>query len=184
MIYAPMGLGGNVGIGFAVPSDTVDRIVTQIITHGPNARPSLGLGVLPDAVRLQSARHLQLELEGAIIAHIVKDGPAEALGLTPCGPGELPGGIKLGDMINGTPVKRNEDLLCAVEETTPDEPIALTLMRGCDPDKVEEVIITPVRRQMLMVGLSEMEQAHNEQPTPPRPTPKGLWWGRQWGRGE
>lgn len=49
MIYAPMGLGGNVGIGFAVPSDTVDRIVTQIITHGPNARPSLGLGVLPDA---------------------------------------------------------------------------------------------------------------------------------------
>jgi len=33
MIYAPMGLGGNVGIGFAVPSDTVDRIVTQIITH-------------------------------------------------------------------------------------------------------------------------------------------------------
>merc|ERR1719152_622658 len=34
MIFAPNGMGGNVGIGFAVPSDTVKRIVTQIIQHG------------------------------------------------------------------------------------------------------------------------------------------------------
>merc|ERR1711998_122010 len=32
MIYAPAGLGGNVGVGFAVPSDTVSRVVNQIIT--------------------------------------------------------------------------------------------------------------------------------------------------------
>jgi len=58
MIYAPNGMGGNVGIGFAVPSDTVARHVTQILTHGQNARPSLGLSVLPDQLRHQESVEL------------------------------------------------------------------------------------------------------------------------------
>merc|ERR1712164_181590 len=35
MIYAPNGVGANVGIGFAIPVDTVRRVVEQIITYGP-----------------------------------------------------------------------------------------------------------------------------------------------------
>merc|ERR1712023_422094 len=68
MIYAPAGLGGNIGIGFAVPSDTVRRVVNQIITHGPNSRPSLGVSVLPDQMRRQYARQMQRELKGSMIA--------------------------------------------------------------------------------------------------------------------
>merc|ERR1712159_368154 len=141
--------GGNVGIGFAVPSDTVRKIVTQIIQHGPNARPSLGVSVLPDHLRLHYSQQLRRELHGAIIAEVVPGGPAEELKLSPCGPG-LHGNFRLGDMItgiNGKYVKSNEDLLCAVEEAEPEEPISLTLMRDCDPDRVEEVLITPVRQQ-------------------------------------
>jgi len=184
MIYAPAGLGGNVGIGFAVPSDTVQKIVTQIITHGPNARPSLGVSVLPDQMRLQFSRQLRRELEGAIIAEVVPGGPAEELKLNSCGPGVGGAGIRLGDMItgiNGKPVKSNEDLLCAVEEALPDEPISLTLMRDCNPDRVEDVLITPVRRQKLMASLDEMDAKDNQRP-PPTPQPKGLWWGREPGR--
>jgi len=158
MIYAPAGLGGNVGVGFAVPSDTVRRVVTQIITHGNNARPSLGVSILPDSIRQAYSRHLERKLEGALIAEVVPGGPAEALDLAPFGVGG--GSHKLGDMItfiNGSPVRKNEDLLCAVEEAEADEPIVLTLMRGCDPDRVEDVIVTPVRRQALMASFDEME---------------------------
>merc|ERR1719378_1202689 len=183
MIYAPMGaMGGNVGIGFAVPSDTVDRVVRQIVDFGPNARPSLGVSVLPDPIRRQYAAFLQRELKGAVIVSVVPDGPAAANGLTPCSPGDLPGGITLGDMItsvNGTPVTRNEDLLCAVEEAEPDQPISLTLMGNCDPERIEEMLITPVRRQALMASLDEMQAEAGAGSFVPTPTPKGMWWGRE-----
>lgn len=180
MIYAPAGLGGNVGIGFAVPSDTVSRIVTQLITHGSHARPSLGVSVLPDQLRRHYARLLRRELEGAIIAEVVPGGPADALALTPWIGPDTHGGVTLGDMItgfNGAPVKSNEDLMCMVEEAKPDEPISLTVMRGCDPDRVEQVLITPVRRQTLMATLDEMDAADSRR-GPPMPQPKGMWWGR------
>jgi len=161
MIYAPSGLGGNVGIGFAVPSDTVRRFVTRIITHGMNSRPSLGVSVLPDQIREEYSRHLKRTLEGALVAEVVPGSPAEAHDLAPCI--GTPGGIKLGDLItsvNGMPVRRNEDLLCAVEESEHDQPIRLTLMRGCAPDRVEEVVITPVSRQAIldMEGLTRSQR--------------------------
>jgi len=158
IISAPF--GGSVGVGFAVPSDTVERIVQQIITHGPNARPSLGLNVLPDQMRQEYARFVQQEeLAGAMVAGVVPGGPAEELGLTPFAL-TSDWDVAPGDMItsiNGRPIKRNEDLLCMVEEAEVGEPMNLTLMRGCDPARVEEVTVTPVRRQVLMASLEEME---------------------------
>merc|ERR1711988_1512271 len=62
MIYAPNGIGANVGIGFAIPVDTVARYVNQIIKYGPNARPSLGISVLPDPIRKQYAHSLGRKL--------------------------------------------------------------------------------------------------------------------------
>jgi len=181
MIYAPGGLG-QVGIGFAVPSDTLRLFVNRIITHGPNSKPSLGVSVLPDQLRAEYARSLRRELEGALIAEVVKGSPAEALDLAPCRPAEQPRAaappssswstwwplgrqaaaegptLLLGDMItavDGKPVRKNEDLLCAVEEAEPDEALRITVMRGCDPARVEEVLITPVPRQALMSAAAE-----------------------------
>jgi len=150
MIFSPGGLGANVGIGFAVPVDTVRRVVNQIITFGPGARPSLGVSVLPDKLREQYSRSLNRKLQGALIAEVVPDSPADALELAPCA--RQRGGILLGDLItavNGTMIARNEDLLCAVEECAPDTPITLTVMRGCDPDHVEELEVRPVARKSL-----------------------------------
>jgi len=150
MIYSPGGLGANVGIGFAVPADTVRRIVTQIIERGPNARPSLGVSVLPDILRLQYGKNLKRELKGAIIAEVVPGSPAEALKLAPCK--RRGAGVLLGDMIvsvNGTSVLKNEDLMCAIEESEPDVPLSLTVMKACDPERVEEIELTPVPRKDL-----------------------------------
>jgi len=150
MIYAPGGLGANVGIGFAVPVDTVRRVVTQILTLGNNARPSIGVSVLPDPLREQYSKSLKRELDGALITEVVEGSPAAELGLQPCV--RKAGGVILGDMVtavNGQPVTQNEDLLCAIEESEREQPLTLTVMRGCDPDKVEELVATPVPRNAL-----------------------------------
>jgi len=150
MIFSPGGLGANVGIGFAVPVDTVKRVVRQIIERGPNARPSLGVSVLPDQIRTQYAKNLKRKLEGAIIAEVVPGSPADGLKLAPC---ERRGaGVLLGDMIvsvNGKEVSQNEDLLCAIEESEPDVPLSLTVMKNCDPGRMEEIEVTPVPRKEL-----------------------------------
>jgi len=151
MIYAPNGVGGNVGIGFAIPVDTVRRVVEQIITHGPNTRPSLGVSLLDDGTRAQFGRSLRRKFEGAIITEVVPGSPADQLQLAPTE--RRWGGVMLGDMVvavDGKPVKQNEDLMCALEEHVPGSALSLTVMRNCDPDRVEELQITPVARRALM----------------------------------
>merc|ERR1712023_383363 len=150
MIYAPNGVGANVGIGFAIPVDTVRRVVNQIIEFGQNARPSLGISVMPDSDRERFAASLGRKLEGAIVAGVVKGSPADELRLKPTK--SQFNGILLGDMItaiNGVPVKTNEDLLCAVEESEPSQPISITVMRSCDPERIEDLHVTPVQRKVL-----------------------------------
>ena len=54
--------------------------------------------------------------------------------------GEDATGVLLGDMIvrvNETSVSSNEDLLCAIEESEPDQPLTLTVMKACDPARIE-----------------------------------------------
>jgi len=151
MIYAPGGIGANVGIGFAVPADTIKRVVNQIIQFGNNARPSIGINVLPDQVRKQYSISLGRELKGAVVAEVLPGSPAAAIKLEPIQ--RSYGGILLGDMIvsvNGKDVRENEDLLCAVEEVEPDAPVTLTVMRNCEPDRLEQLEITPVQRKSLM----------------------------------
>jgi len=151
MIYAPNGVGANVGIGFAIPSDTVRRVVNQIITFGQNARPSLGATLLDDRSRKRLAASLRRDLTGALLTEVVPGSPADSLNLAPCE--RRYGGVLLGDLItsvNGKAIKQNEDLLCALEESDPEEPVSITVMRGCDPKKEEELHITLVRRKALI----------------------------------
>jgi S1-C subfamily serine protease len=73
--------GGNVGIGFAVPVNTVKRIIPQLEKNGKVEYAYLGVstGTLPTA----AADRLKLGTdEGAVVACVVKGGPAEKAGLT------------------------------------------------------------------------------------------------------
>jgi len=151
MIYAPNGGVGNVGIGFAIPVDTVKRVVDQILTYGNNARPSLGVSLLDDGTRANLGRSLRRTFDGAMVAEVVPGSPADELKLAPTE--RRFGGLMLGDLItaiDGKPVKHNEDLMCTLEEHPRDQPLALTVMRGCDPDRVETLRITPVARSALL----------------------------------
>ena len=150
-IYAPGGTGGNVGIGFAVPVDTVRRVVNQIIRYGPNTRPTLGINVLDDALRVQLARSLRRPLDGALVVEVIQGSPAAAAGLQPSERTPF-GETVVGDLITAVGsvrISQNEDLLCAVEEAEPDRPLELTIARGGDPRRMQKLTVTPVARKSV-----------------------------------
>ena len=62
--------GGNVGIGFAVPSKLAMRVAQNIIETGSIQHPWIGI-------------MMQLTTEGVTVAEVYSDGPAEAAGLRP-----------------------------------------------------------------------------------------------------
>jgi S1-C subfamily serine protease len=150
-ILSPSGSGGTVGIGFAVPADTLRRVVTRILSgEGPGARPSLGVSVLDDSLRKTLGRTLRQRLEGALIAEVAPGSPADAVGLRPTR--MTFGQTLLGDLIiavGPVPVKRNDDLLDAVESAEPGFELELTVARGPNLNRVDKLFIRPVMRKDL-----------------------------------
>jgi S1-C subfamily serine protease len=67
--------GSYAGIGFAVPVDTVNRIVPQIISRGKPARPGIGVSVAAEELAAQ------LGVDGVVIIETVAGGPAQRAGL-------------------------------------------------------------------------------------------------------
>jgi len=106
--------GSSAGIGFAVPVDTVNRVVPQLISHGQAARPDLGFEALsPSYAAYFSAP------PGVIILRVRQGSAAERAGLQ----GLQRSGRRylLGDVIlsvNGKAVKNPDALLDIAENET------------------------------------------------------------------
>jgi serine protease Do len=77
-IYSPT--GGNVGIAFAVPADTVKRVVEQLEKGGTVSRGWLGVKIQNIDKDLAGSLGLK-EPKGAIVSEVMKDGPAADAGL-------------------------------------------------------------------------------------------------------
>ena len=65
-------------MGFAVPVDTINRVVPQLIARGKYIRPALGVQV-DDGLNQAAAR--QLGIEGVLVLEVLPGSPAEAAGL-------------------------------------------------------------------------------------------------------
>lgn len=77
-IFSPT--GGSVGIGFAIPSDTANSIVQQLLRSGRVTRGWIGVSIQP--LDDDIARSLGLgETRGALVASVVPDGPAARAGI-------------------------------------------------------------------------------------------------------
>merc|ERR1712087_567924 len=61
---AAIGIGASVGIGFAIPVDTVRRVVNQIVRHRRVQRPTLGVQVADDQILRQISVRLGERIEG------------------------------------------------------------------------------------------------------------------------
>ena len=89
-IYSPS--GSSAGIGFAVPVDTVNRVVPQLLRHGRVVRPAIGARLADD----DTAR--RLGLSGALVLDVAESGPAHRAGLRGTGR-DVQGRLVLGDVI-------------------------------------------------------------------------------------
>lgn len=108
-IYSPS--GASAGIGFAVPVDTVRRLIPQIIERGRPLRPGIGVTILSDSTTRR------LGLRGVVIREVRPRGPADLADLVGLGR-DRSGRIVLGDVIvgvDGEPVDNSDDLMHAFE---------------------------------------------------------------------
>ena len=142
--------GGNIGIGFAIPVDTVRRVVNQIIRYGKVVRPTLGIHVADDRIKISIENQLGRTLDGVLVAEVLEGSPA-AFSLEPA---QLrsDGSIVLGDLItdvNKQPVRQVEDLLSAIEERKDGETVELRVWRKCDPRRVETIKVRLTTRDKL-----------------------------------
>jgi S1-C subfamily serine protease len=72
--------GGNVGIGFAVPVNTAKRVIPELLSKGYVTYPWIGATI--QSLIPEIAKYLKLKIErGAMIAEVVKGGPADKAGL-------------------------------------------------------------------------------------------------------
>lgn len=109
-MYSPS--GANAGIGFAIPVDTVNRIVPQLISQGRIPRAGIGIALVPDNIRER------FDLDGVLIMQVLKNSPAEQSGLQGTYH-DTHGELVLGDLItavDGHPVKSNDDLIAYIEK--------------------------------------------------------------------
>jgi len=67
--------GTSSGVGFAVPVDTIKRIVPQLIKFGKVIRPGIGITILPE----QYAR--RVDVEGVVVRDVVKNSDAYRAGI-------------------------------------------------------------------------------------------------------
>jgi putative serine protease PepD len=126
--------GGNVGIGFAIPVNTAKRVVPELLTKGYVTYPWIGATIQSLIPEIAKYRKLKIE-RGAMIAEVVKGGPADKAGLK--------GGdqkIQVGNMIvmvggdivvkaDQKEVKTNDELIHYIRERKPGDTILLKVFR-------------------------------------------------------
>jgi putative serine protease PepD len=124
----PFGAGGNIGLGFAIPSVQAVRTSQEIIETGRATYPVIG--VMLDS--RYSGEGVQVATEGG------PTGPP----VTPDSPADR-AGIAAGDLItefDGRPVTANDELIVAIRAQRPGDTVTLTVRRDGQERRVELVL--------------------------------------------
>jgi S1-C subfamily serine protease len=134
-IAAAQGLSGNVGIGFAVPSNTVKDVVAQLVTTGRVDRAYLGIG--GSTVDPELGRVFRLPVDAGVLVEVVGNGtPAERAGVKPGTSSTVVAGESYtlgGDLIvavAGKRVSSLEELRDVLADHKPGETVKLQIYRG------------------------------------------------------
>lgn len=126
-IYSPS--GASSGIGFAIPVNTVKKIVPELIQFGRVQTPTLGVSLFPP----QYADYYRQRwgIEGVIVLDVIAGASPEREGMR--GLTETNRGIVLGDVIveiDGTRIRNEDDLLTVLENREAGDVVEVTSLRG------------------------------------------------------
>jgi len=139
-IYSPS--GASAGIGFAVPVDTVSRIVPELIAHGRVVRPVMGVGF---DEQLSAAVTRRLGVEGVLIRQVYEGTGADSAGLAGTQV-DRRGRVIPGDVIqeiDAKPVRSTSDLLGRLGSYKPGDTVTLTAWRDGKARKVQVKLRAP-----------------------------------------
>ncbi|XP_057814685.2 protease Do-like 8, chloroplastic isoform X2 [Cryptomeria japonica] len=119
--------GTSAGVGFAIPSDIVLKIIPQLIQSGKVVRPGLNIEIAPDAI----ANQLNVRT-GALVLSVPGESAAANSGLIPTKRG-FAGKIILGDVIIGvanSPIKNATELSKVLEDYSVGDKVVLKVQRN------------------------------------------------------
>lgn len=122
-IYSPS--GASAGIGFAIPVDTVNRIVPELIRSGKVIRPGLGIQTAEEQIAGR------LGVNGVLIVDVSPGSAAAKAGLRPTRR-DASGRVRLGDVItavDGKKIESPNDLFLTLEKYRVGDAVNLTLLR-------------------------------------------------------
>jgi serine protease Do len=140
------GFAGNIGIGFAIPSNIAKKVVVQLKEKGRVVRGRLGVGIYPNPLTDGMVKQLKLKSRaGALISSVEADSPADKADL------------KEYDVIvqvDGEPVKNGDDLRFKIADIMPGSKVALTVVRDGKEMKVTAVVdeLEPERARGEVAG--------------------------------
>ena len=122
-IYSPSGT--SAGIGFAIPVDTVNRIVPELIRYGKVTRPGIGVQIAEEQLAER------LGVTGVLVVDVVPGSAAAKAGIRPTRR-ESSGRVQLGDVIvaiDGTKVESPNDLFLLLERYKVGDVVNVSLLR-------------------------------------------------------
>ncbi len=117
--------GGYAGVGFAIPVDTVNWVVPQLIAYGKVRRPSLGVELASDHLVRRSG------IEGAVVTQVAAGSGAERAGIRPAYR-DRRGRVVVGDVIvaiDGQPVRSGGELGLVLENHREGDTVTVTVDR-------------------------------------------------------
>ena len=152
--------GGNVGIGFAIPSNMVKNLVNQIIEYGEVRRGVLG--VAGRSVNSEIAKALELEVnQGAFVEQVMPDSAASEAG------------IKAGDVIikvNGKAVKTFNEVRAKIGSIGAGQKVKITVIRKNGKEKTFNVTLRKADTAKIeaaalhrMLDGAELENSEDDQ---------------------
>jgi|RhiMetdeSRZDD1v2_1073273.scaffolds.fasta_scaffold509846_2 S1-C subfamily serine protease len=123
-IYSPS--GASVGIGFAIPVDTVNRIVPELIRSGKIIRPGLGIQIADDQIAQR------LGVTGILVVDVARGSAAAKAGIQPTRR-DAEGRLRLGDIItalDGKKVESPNDLYLLLEKYKIGDAVNISILRN------------------------------------------------------
>jgi S1-C subfamily serine protease len=140
----------NAGVGFAIPSNIVARVVPTLIAEGRFHWPWLGVEGGSVTPRLAEANGLPTNTRGAYISGIVAGGPAEAAGLrgitgqTEIDGLSVPTGGDIVVAMDGKPVRDMDDLILDISRQEIGDRVTLTVLRdGSEIELTAHLVARP-----------------------------------------
>jgi S1-C subfamily serine protease len=132
--------GASAGIGFAIPVNTVKKIIPQLMQYGREVRPLLGIGT-----RASDAWVRQQGITGVPVTDVTPGMPAAMAGMVGAQQ-NFRGDIILGDIIievDGSPVTTQDDLLNSLEQHMPGDTVKVITERDGKRMEFNVVLASP-----------------------------------------